>query len=104
MNTINSIVDQVKQSTDFQINKRLLYEKIQTELHMPYNNGLFKLSLELMAFVATWPDEELFLEDVYNNPIKIIKLDFLTEARKKYYFIMNQWHIQYNEIKQIRKI
>ena len=48
--TLSNIVDEIKIATDFQINKRLLREKIQADLHLPYNNGLFKITPELISF------------------------------------------------------
>jgi len=101
---INELVEAVKQSTNYQINKRLLKEKIKTDLHLAYNNGMFLLSPELLAFVATWPDEKLYLEDTYENPIEIDKEEFLYLARLQYQTVMNTWHQQHAELKKIRKI
>lgn len=102
--SINEIVDQIRQATDFQINRRLLKEKIMADLHLPYNNGLFKISPQLIAFVSTWPNEELFLEDSYENPIPIKRTEFLNLAIQHYNTQMNLWHSQYEQIKRIRKI
>ena len=105
MNTdIENLVARVKQATDYQSNKRLLREKIQTDLHVPYNNGLFKISPELLAFVATWPLDTLYLEDVYQNPIEIDRQIFLVTAQQHYQKVMNMWHQQHDELKKIRKI
>lgn len=104
MDDINELVDQIKQATDYQNNKRILREKIITDLHLVYNNGLFLIKPELMAFVATWPDEELFVEDTYQNPIKINRQEFLTQCQQHYQMVMNRWHIEYESIKRIRKI
>jgi len=102
--SINEIVDEIRQATDFQINRRLLKEKIMADLHLPYNNGLFKISPELIAFVSVWPNDELFLEDTYQNPILIKKSEFLNLAIQHYQTQMNLWHTQYEQIKRIRKI
>ena len=104
MSDINELVDQIRQSTDYQINKRILREKITTDLHLAYNNGLFLVKPELIAFLATWPSEELFLEDTYQNPIKINREEFLTQCQQHYQMVMNSWHIQYDELKRIRKV
>lgn len=104
MNDINDVVKQVKLATDFQINKRLLREKILIELHLPYNSGLFKLTPDLLSFVATWPDDTLYLEDIYQNPIEINRTEFLEKARQKYHAVMNDWHQQYAELRKIRKV
>ena len=104
MSDINELVDQIKQSTDYQINKRILREKMITDLHIAYNNGLFLVKPELIAFLATWSTDELFLEDVYENPIKINKEEFLILCQQHYQMIMNSWHCQHEELKRARKI
>lgn len=104
MNDIQDIVTQVRQATDFQINKQILREKIQTDLHMTHNGGMFKITPELLAFVKTWPVDELYLEDIYENPVKIDRQVFLVTAQQHYQTVMNQWHQDYEELKKIRKI
>jgi hypothetical protein len=104
MTDINPLVEEVKRATSYATNKQILREKIQTDLHMTYNNGLFKITPALLAFVATWPTEWLYIEDVYQNPIEVEKQIFLVKAQQHYQQVMNEWHIQHNELKQIRKI
>jgi hypothetical protein len=104
MDNINSLVEEIRLATNFQINKKILKEKIQTDLHMTHNGGMFKITPELLAFVQTWPVEELYLEDTYQNPIKIDRQVFLVSAQQHYQQIMNRWHNEYEELKKIRKI
>lgn len=104
MSDIKEILNEVKLATDFQINKKILKEKIQTDLHMTHNGGMFKITPELLAFVQTWPVDEIYLEDVYENPIQISKQIFLVTAQQHYQCVMNTWHQQYDELKKIRKI
>jgi hypothetical protein len=104
MSDINELVDQIKQATDYQTNKRILREKITTDLHLAYNNGLFLVTTELIAFLATWPDDELFLEDTYQNPIQVDAHVFLIQAQQHYQQVMNTWHQQHAELKKIRKV
>lgn len=102
---IEHLIQQVKQATDYQINRAALKEKIQVDLHMVYNDGFFKITPELLAFIATWPDDaQLFLEDVYENPIEIDRQIFLVRARQHYQSVMNTWHQQHAELKKIRKV
>jgi hypothetical protein len=104
MDDINSLLQEIKQSTDFQINKKTLREKIQTDLHMTHNGGMFKITPELIAFVQTWPVDELYLEDVYENPVSIDRQVFLVTAQQHYQQVMNRWHNEYEKLKKIRKI
>ena len=104
MNELHQIVEEIRLATDFQINKRILREKIQTDLHMTHNGGMFKITPELLAFVQTWPIEELYMEDIYQNPIQIDRQVFLITAQQHYQTVMNRWHQQYEDIKKIRKV
>lgn len=104
MSEIDQLANEIKQATEYQTNKRILREKILTDLHMPYNNGLFKITPELLAFVQTWPIDQIFLEDVYQNPIEIDKQVFLVKAQQHYQAVMNDWHQQHEELKRIRKV
>jgi hypothetical protein len=104
MSDINDLVEEIKQATDYQINRRILREKITTDLHVAYNNGLFLIKPELIAFLATWPSDELYLADTYENPIKILRQEFLTLCQQHYQLVMNEWHIRHDELKRIRKV
>jgi hypothetical protein len=92
MSDLEKITEQIRLATDFQTNKRILREKIQTDLHIPYNGGLFKVTPELIAFLNCWDSEELFLEDTYQHPVKINRSEFLTKCREHYQMVMNTWH------------
>jgi hypothetical protein len=101
---IDEITNQIKKSTDYQINKTILREKIQTDLHFTHNGGLFKVTPELLAFVSTWPVDMMYLEDTYQNPIEVDKQVFLVTAQQHYQKVMNSWAQQHAELKQIRKV
>ena len=105
MTTPEQLVNQIRTATDYQINKRALKEKVQADLHFSYNGGLFKASAELYAFVSTAIEfDNLFLEDVYENPIKVDRTEFLELCSRHYQTAMNAWHIEHEKLKQIRKI
>ncbi len=104
MSELDTIVNEIRLATDFQTNKRILREKIQTDLHMTHNGGMFKITPELIAFVKTWPVDELYLEDTYENPVAVDRQTFLVTAQQHYQTVMNRWHQEYEDLKKIRKI
>lgn len=104
MNTIDQLVEQVRLSTDYQINKQILREKIQTDLHVPYRGGMFFVTPDLLSFLATWPDEALYLEDTFHNPVEVDRIELLTLCKEHYQKVMNRWHQEHAELKSIRKI
>jgi hypothetical protein len=104
MTTPEQLVNQIRTATDYQINKQLLREKMQADLHFAYNSGLFKASPELISFLNCYDQIELVIEDTYQNPIQINREDMLELARQHYQTTMNAWHIQHEELKRVRKI
>jgi hypothetical protein len=104
MSELENLTTEIKRATDYQINKRILREKIQTDLHFAHAGGLFKITPELLAFVQSWPIEELYLEDTYQNPIEVDRQVFLVMAQQHYHKVMNRWHQEHAELKKLRKI
>ena len=104
MSELETLTDEIKQATDYQVNKRILREKIQTDLHFTHNGGLFKVTPELLAFVSTWSADELCIEDTYHNPIQIARNEFLIQAQQHYQQVMNTWHQQHAELRKMRKV
>ena len=100
------IVNQIKQATDYQVNKRILREKILTDLHFTYNGGLFKADTAQYTFVIMWQGDPgaLFLEDTYGNPIKIDQKEFVKLSTEHYQRVMNRWHDEHEQLKKLRKI
>jgi hypothetical protein len=84
--------------------RKTLRERVQAELVMAHAGGLFKITPELLAFLAYWPIPELYLEDMYGNPIAVDKQIFLVQAQQHYHYAMNTWHTEFEASKRIRKI
>ena len=101
---LDQLTKEIRQATDYQVNRRILREKIQTDLHFAHNGGLFKVTPELLAFVQSWPIDELYLEDTYQNPIAVDKQVFLVQAQQHYHKVMNRWHDEHDNLKKQRKI
>ena len=104
MSDIDQLVEQVRLATDYQINKQILREKIRTDLHVTYNGGLFLVTQELLAFVATYRYTTMYIEDTYSNPIEVDRDEFRTLCEEHYQKVMNRWHQEHNELKQIRRV
>jgi hypothetical protein len=104
MTELEQLTTQIKQSTDYQTNKQILREKIQTDLHFAYNGGLFKATPELISFLNSYDLYELFIEDTYQNPIRVPREELLSLAKQHYQMAMNAWHVEHEKLKSIRKI
>ncbi len=104
MSEIDQLIQEIRLSTDYQVNKRILREKIQTDLQVAHNSGLFKVTPELITFLNAWDSDELFLEDTYQNPIKVNRKELLELCKQHYQMVMNTWHCQHEEIRRARKV
>lgn len=106
MTELENLTAEIKRATDYQINKRILREKILTDLHVPYNGGLFRVTPEIIVFANLQTlNENFYLEDAYGNPIHITSPKEFTELCMEHYQkVMNRWHQEHNELKRIRKI
>ena len=106
MSELEKLTAEIRRATDYQINKQILREKILTDLHVPYNGGLFKVTPEIIVFANLQTlNENFYLEDVYQNPIHIVNpIEFTKLCNEHYQKVMNRWHQEHNELKQLRKI
>ena len=89
MNT-ESLVAHARARFDHEAAKRVLREKYQAKLIFAYNGGMFRVTPELLAFVQSWPIEELYLKDLYDNPVEVDKQVFLVKIQQHYHEQMNE--------------
>lgn len=82
---------------------KTLREKADSRLYITHNNGYFKASMELIAFLNAWSDDKIYLEDLYQNPILVNRIELLEKAKQCYQTVLNTWHIEYEDSKKIRK-
>lgn len=91
------------QAFDRQRSLLALRERIQAEMLFAANGGMFRITPELLAFVQTWPINDMYLEDVHGNPVQLDRQVFLVQAQQHYHAVMNAWHNQHQELQRIRK-
>ena len=82
--------------------RKILKEKYQAKLLFAHNGGMFCATPELLAFVQTWPIEELYLKDLYDNPVEVNRQVFLVKLQQHYHEQMNAWHNEYSEMMKKR--
>ena len=101
---IEQTLTEIKPRTDYSINKKILKESVLKDLHIAYQNGLFVITPYLIAFLNSWDDAELVLEDTFENPIIINREEFMTLCKQQYHKVMNQWYIRHDQLKKERKV
>lgn len=94
----------VRQSTDYQKNRKKLQEQIKTDLVLTHNGSLFNVSPELIAFLNAWTEETIFVEDQFGNPVLCNRQQMLDDAKQHYQRTLNRWHNLHEELKHARKV
>jgi len=81
-----------------------LKEQQEQRLTVTHNGGVFKVDISLLAYLKTEPNSHVYLKDSYDNPIHVDRDKLLTDARHRYNEVMNDWHNQHAELKQVRRV
>lgn len=98
-----TLADFTQLRIDQQASKLALAERIEQQLLVTHNGGLFKASQELICFLAYWPDDILHIPDSYNNPIQVSKSQFLPDLKAAYQAAMHEWFNEHEQLKKQRR-
>jgi bifunctional DNase/RNase len=102
MNTDDNLIQHARARFDHVTARKLLKEKYEARLLFAHNGGMFRASPELLAFVQSWPIQELYIADLYDNPIEVDKQVFLVKLQQHYHEQMNAWHVEHQEMNNKR--
>ena len=84
--------------------RKNLRERVEAQLAVAHNGGLFKATPELISFLDCWADSDIiYLEDLYHNPIECNRLALLKQLKEAYCFAMNAWHVDFENSKKLRR-
>ena len=95
---------QAEAKFELSVARKTLEERVDQQLLVAYNGGLFKASTGLIAFLTTWPVDTLYLKDEYNRPVEIYRTVLLAKLSQEYSTVMNDWHTEYHELVKVRKV
>ena len=98
----DALISHARARFDHVAAQRILKEKYAARLLFAHNGGMFRVTPELLAFVKTWPVDDLYLQDVYENPVKVDQQTFLITAQQHYQVQMNAWHNEYEQLRNKR--
>ena len=82
--------------------KEQLKEKYQSKLTFADQGGLWTVNPTFLSQLASSTATNLVLLDNYENPIKVNREELLVKANKLYLQVMEDWHTEYNELKNLR--
>lgn len=82
--------------------KRLLKEKYQGKLNFAHSGGMWQADPGTIVYLQLCDLEEVVLQDLYENPVKVNVHGLLTEMRQRWQEQMNAWNIEYEALSKNR--
>jgi len=98
----NELVKQSRARFDHEAARRNLREKYQARLIFAHNGGMFRTGPELLTLLKMYPDQNIVLEDLYQNPIAVDVNELLDMASQRWQEQMNAWLMEYDQLAQQR--
>ena len=87
--------DQIKQISraryQYQLAKLAAKENHTAQLLITTNGTTIRVTSELIAFLSVDLGDESVVMDIYDNPVKVSRLDLLEQASTTYTQVMNSW-------------
>lgn len=99
---INTLQSSAQLAYDLKLTKSNLRERVIARLNVSLNGGYFIVTPELISFLNCWTEDKIVLEDSYNNPIEVDRVQLLELAKKRYQEIMNEWAWEWDQQKKVR--
>ena len=83
--------------------RRTLKEKYQAKLTFAYGGGMWSAGPELLNVLnCCTMDQEVVIEDLYHNPVKINSKELWNLATERWQECMNAWLAEYTELNNNR--
>ena len=67
-----------------------------------HNGGMWNAGPTLIAVLATFDEDTIVLEDLYNNPIEVSRQELLSESKQRWQEQMNAWKNELAETSRLR--
>ena len=83
--------------------KKNLKERIDSDLYVAHNGGMFKADQGLISFLNAWEEDTIYMVDTYENPIQVQRTTLLEYAKQSYQQKINAYHVEYEQLKQTRR-
>ena len=82
--------------------RRTLREKYQAKLNFAYRGGMFRAAPEMIVFLNLYADQDIVIQDLYENPVKVNTKELWNLAAERWQECMNAWLAEYEELNKRR--
>ena len=99
---MEEIIKNARIRFDHNQNKKILKEKYQSKMIFAHSGGMWTAGPTLITTLGLFDSDTVVLEDLYNNPVEVIRSELLTEAKQRWQEQMNAWLNEHNESSRLR--
>lgn len=101
MDTV-SLIQDVKARFSHNASKAYLKEKYKSKLIIAEQGGLWEITPAFLSFLASTTSTSFVMLDLYENPVKINRVELLTKATSVYNEVMNDWYDEWKNLENKR--
>lgn len=82
--------------------RRLLREKYEAKMILAYGGGMFRAGPELLSILSLYPQQEIVIEDIYGNPVRVSASDLQHQVSQRWQEQMNAWICELDSLSKQR--
>lgn len=82
--------------------RRILREKYQAKLTFAHAGGMFRACPEMMVFLKLFANDEVVVQDLYANPVRVKASDLFDIMQSRWQEQMTAWHLEHEELSKQR--
>jgi hypothetical protein len=96
------LVEQAKLRFAHQIATDYLQNKYQSKLILAEQQGLWKIDINLIAFLESVNTEFVVMIDQYKVPVRVNTQQMLEVCKNRYHTVMDEWYTEYKKLENKR--
>lgn len=97
-----SLIEETKARFSHNSAKAYLKEKYKSKLIIAEQGGLWEVTPTLLTFLSNTTQDTLIILDLYENPIKINRIELLSKATFVFNEVMETWFKEWKELETKR--
>lgn len=90
--------------------KKNIMTAMDSRMTVNYKDGVFIVTQELISFLHAWAagpnwkdyNGKIYMMDAYDIPVEVVPYDLLHICQQRWWEVMNEFALEYEEFKKIR--
>lgn len=100
---MNDLIANIRARFDHEAAKKTLREKYQSKMMFAHAGGMWRAGPELLTLLNACPvEDDVVIEDLYGNPVKVNPLELQHLAHDRWQEQMTAWLIEWDVLQKQR--